>query len=148
MKSIRRLLLPVLTISLTSCGSIMGSQWWERVVGVIDYGGFQAQPPIQLPEVIRSGEPFTATVVTWGSGTCTRADGAEVAVVEGGVEITPYDREKRGDGVICTDDLRAYPRTVTVRIETTGEAVIRVKGRTLHPSDPAVYETRVTVLHD
>jgi hypothetical protein len=138
---------PLLAVTLgaAGCGSVTGLAGWERVVGVIDIGGFPAPAPLQLPPVIRAGVAFEATVITWGSGSCTRPDGYELRVMENGWEVTPYDRERVGD-VVCTDDLRSYPRTVVLRFDESGERVIRVAGRTLHPSTPTFYETRVTVV--
>jgi hypothetical protein len=53
-------------------------------------------------------------------------------------EITPYDlTDRRG---ICTAGLRAFPRTVSLRFDETGEAALRVNGRS-----GARYETRINV---
>lgn len=144
MRLARNLVLLGVALGTTACGSITGSLGWERVVGIIDIGSDAPLPTLELPETIRSGVPFTATVVTWGSGTCTRPAGAEVRHYEGGVEITPFDRWPVGEAV-CTDDLRPYPRSVEIRIDGAGEAVVRVVGRTLWPSEPTEHEVRVTV---
>lgn len=128
----------------TGCASLLEPHRWERVVGVIDIGGEISPSPIQVPDVVQKGVPFTATVVTYGSGTCTRGDGAEVQVTNLTAEITPYDLEARGE-VICTDDLVPYPRTVTLRFDTVGEAVVRVLGRPLNSDAPVQYETRISV---
>jgi hypothetical protein len=134
-----------LALAASGCGSITGAAGWQRVVGVIDIGGFPAPAPINLPAQIRAGVPFEATVVTWGSGSCTRPDGYERRLLADGLEITPFDRERVGPGVICTDDLRAYGRTVPIRLDTPGEATIRVVGHTNHPRTPTTYEVRVVV---
>lgn len=138
--------LPGLVLTILLLGGCTGSvnpDGWQRVVGVIEFGGGSAVP-IQLPAEVRRGDPFTATVVTFGSGTCTRADGADVQVNGLTATITPYDLKPTGDA-ICTDDLASHPRTVTLRFQLTGEASIRVIGRTLHPDGPAVYETTIPV---
>ncbi|CAN5701051.1 hypothetical protein BH23GEM6_BH23GEM6_18780 [soil metagenome] len=128
---------------LAGCNSVLNPIAWERVIGVTEIGGSQP-PPIQLPEVIRSGESFPATVVTYGSGSCTRADGAEVQRTPQGLDITPYDLRATGN-VNCTDDLAVRSRTVSLRLEGPGEAVIRVIGRRLVTNATTVYDTTVTV---
>jgi len=129
---------------MPGCASVLNPIVWERVIGVTEYGGAQ-QPPIQLPEVIRRGVSFSATVFTFGSGSCTRADGAEVLATGQGVDITPYDLRATGN-VNCTDDLAVHSRVVTLRLDTAGEAVIRITGRTLLTNAPSSYEIIVNVV--
>jgi hypothetical protein len=129
---------------LPACMNLLGpGTQWQRVVGVIEIGGDQP-PPLHLPAEVRAGVPFTAMVVTWGSGSCTRADGAEVVWSAAGAQITPYDREAvRG---VCTDDLRPYPREVTLRFEQPGETEVRVVGRPILTDEPVHFTVRITVL--
>jgi hypothetical protein len=61
----------------TGCASLLGPAGWERVVGVIDTRSEFSPSPIQVPDVVSQGVPFTAVVVTFGSSSCTRADGGE-----------------------------------------------------------------------
>ncbi|MDQ3555469.1 MAG: hypothetical protein M3409_01650 [Gemmatimonadota bacterium] len=129
---------------LAGCSSVLAPGGWERVVGVIDTGSAFSPAPIRLPDEVRKGVPFTATVVTYGSGSCTRADGADVKTAGLTADITPYDRERTGN-VICTGDLRPYSRTVTLRFDAAGEALIRVRGRSLRTDGPEQYETRISV---
>lgn len=95
-------------------------------------------PPITLPATVKRGVSFDATVTTYGSSSCTRADGAEVQVRGLIAEVTPYDLTNRRG--ICTADLRAFPRTVSLRFDEAGEATVRVNGRS-----GARHEARITV---
>lgn len=138
-----RLLLVALLPLVAACASLLEpGQEWRRVVGITSISPHQP-PPIRLPDTIRAGVPFTATVITWGSGSCTRPDGAEVRTSGLLVEVTPYDREATSG--VCTDDLRPYPREVSLRIDAAGEAVVRVIGRPILTTVPAVYEEQVLV---
>lgn len=123
---------------LAGCGSVI-DPGWQREVGMTGDAG--TPPPITLPASAKRGVAFDATVTTFGSGSCTRADGAEVSVRGLVAEITPYDLVNHGG--ICTADLRAFPRTVSLRFDEAGEATVRVNGRS--GSQPVRYETRITV---
>ena len=113
-----------------------------RVVGVIAVNG--PPRPLAVPDTVRVGVPFEVEVVTYGSGSCTRPDGATVRVTGSVAEVTPYDRHTVQ--YACTDDLRAYPRQVALRFEAAGAAVVRVRGRTSHRSDSTVTaEARLVV---
>lgn len=125
------------------CTPLLGPDGWERVVGIVDTES-RLSTPIALPETARAGIAFTATVTTHGSGSCTRADGADVRIDGLNADVTPYDREARRG--VCTDDLAAFPRGVTLRFDVAGEARVRVLGRPLLSGAPAVYESRLTVL--
>lgn len=122
-------------ILLTACSPLAsGPEQWERVVGIVEIGGEQA-PPVEAPEAVAAGIPFTATVVTFGSGTCTRPDGAELEITGLEAEITPYDLEYRGPwekggyAIACTDDLAPYPREISLVFDEPGDAEIVVIGR-------------------
>jgi hypothetical protein len=107
------------------CSSILGSSGWERVPGDI---GNAIGSPLQAPAEARQGVPFEITVTTYGSGSCTRPDGAETSVTGLLATVRPFDLERRGPNVACTADLRAYPRPVTLRFDEPGQATIRVIG--------------------
>jgi len=144
MSILRGLIFFCAVLLTVACTSVLNPVRWERVIGITEIGGEQP-PPIQLPMVIRSGVSFPATVVTYGSGSCTRADGAEVRIIDAGLDITPYDREARGN-VNCTDDLATHTRVVTLRLDSPGEAVIRVTGRTLVSNVPSIHQITVNVV--
>jgi len=129
--------------ALSGCTSPLGPNGEsQRRVGVIEIGGAQS-PPVQLPETVEQGVAFPITVVTFGSSSCVRADGAEVHVAGLVARVTPYDRVAVTG--VCTDDLRPYPREVILRFDQAGEAVVRVLGRTVLGA-PAQHEGRVLVV--
>jgi hypothetical protein len=109
---------------------------------LIEIGG-DMPPPAQAPDAVRVGEHFTVTVVSYGSSSCTRPDGAEVRVNGLTAVITPYDEQAIGKGRVCTDDLRPYPRDVSLSFEEAGQALIRVIGRSF--DGPAEFSTTVLV---
>lgn len=125
-------------VLLAGCSGIF-DPGWERVVGMTGDSG--TLPPLTLPASAKRGESFDVTVTTYGSSSCTRADGAETSVRGLVAEITPYDLVSRGG--ICTADLHSFPRTVTLRFAEAGEAIVRVNGHS--GSEPVRYEARITV---
>ena len=128
---------------LTACSGATGLEpGSRRVVGVIDVGS-QSLRALAAPDTVAAGAPFVVTVTTFGSSSCTRADGAEVEVRGLVAEVVPYDREATGARV-CTDDLRPFPRDVTVRFSAPGQATVRALGRGLG-GGAAVVEARVVV---
>jgi hypothetical protein len=134
----------VLGISaFAGCTSPLGPDGdWQRRIGVIEIGGAES-PPLQVPETVQQGVPFAGTVVTFGSSTCVRADGADVQVAGLTAHVTPYDLVAVTG--VCTDDLRPYPREVMLQFEQVGEAVVRVLGRTVLGA-PTQHEARVLVV--
>jgi hypothetical protein len=120
-------------------------QPWERVVGVIAVEDLPSYSPISVPDSVRLGESFVATVTTLGSGNCTRAYGADVSHHGHVLEVVPYDQERRGSG-ICTLDLVAYSRPVTLRFDVAGEARVRIIARSLWPREEGTHETIVYVV--
>lgn len=137
-------------ILLPACSPLESApERWERVVGIIEIGGEQPSP-VQVPEPVVAGIPFDATIVTYGSGTCTRPDGAEVEITGLEGEITPYDLEYRGPWerggyhIACTDDLAPYPRDISLLFDEPGDAQIVVIGRPV-PGDTLV-EFRIDIL--
>jgi hypothetical protein len=126
-----------------ACTAAMGPGE-RREPGIIDiYPDGSGSGVLQLPEEIRAGVGFQATVTTFGSSSCNRADGAGVSQSGRVAEIVPYDLQASG-GTDCTADLHAFPRTVTLRFATPGDAVVRVRGRSLYRPE-AVVEQHVTV---
>jgi hypothetical protein len=115
-------------LSLAGCANPIANGEWQRTVGVIDTGNSLPET-LQLPDTVTAGTTFTVVVETYGSSSCTRADGARVEVDGLVAEITPYDRVLL-EG-ICTDDLAPFPRAVDVRFDEAGEALVRLVGRTI-----------------
>lgn len=128
--------------ALAACGGPTAADA-PRVVGVISVA--LAPPrPLAVPDTVRAGVAFEVQVTTYGSGSCTRPDGAAVRVAGLVAEVTPYDRDPTQ--AACTEDLRAYPRPATIRFDAVGQAVVRVRGRASRHSDSTVTaEARVVV---
>lgn len=80
------------------------------------------------PDAVTRGAPFQITVSSFGSSSCTRADGYDVTSSPTAFEVRLYDQEAPS-GTACTADLRSFPRTLTVQFDQAGTAEIRVIGR-------------------
>jgi hypothetical protein len=100
----------------------------ERVIGLIPTDRFPELTVLHAPPEVRANQPFTITVTTYRSSSCTVIDGAEVQVTGVVASITPYDRQPGGD-VGCTADLAHHPRDVQVTLSSAGRATIRVIGQ-------------------
>ena len=83
---------------------------------------------IATPPTVRVGESFTLTINTFGSGSCTRADGERVERRGGATHVTPLDWEAPA-GSPCTRDLRYFPHEVTLRFDEPGDVTIVVHAR-------------------
>lgn len=102
----------------------------ERIIGLIptDHGSVSIFTVIEAPPTVQVNQLFTATVNTFGSGSCTTIDGADVQIAGLVASITPYDRVPVGD-VVCTADLAFHPRPVSLTFTTVGTATLRVIGQ-------------------
>jgi hypothetical protein len=124
------------------CASLLGPEW-DRQVGTIEIPEVPLPPPIELPDTVEQGVPFASNVVTFGSSSCIRADGAEINVSGLTVHITPYDLVAvTGD---CNADLAIHPRNVTLQFEEAGKATVRVHGLT-RLGEPTQYEAQLLVI--
>lgn len=162
----RVLVSALLALALAAgCRSLVGagddgptpSGGWHRRVGLVFlFSGVQAPDPLAAPAEAVRGKPVAITVTTHGSGSCTRPSGGEVryeSLVPGltVAVVTPYDEYLEGDNVVCTDDLRTFPRQLTLRFPTAGVAHIRLVARAagLGVTDPltlrAISEREITV---
>lgn len=135
-----------LVLAAAACGGggdpLDSLDGWKVVVGRISPSLSSVQAA-RAPATARVGVPFTVTVTTVGSGSCTRAAGARVSRVNARfVVVEPLDRERDGT---CTDDLASYPRDVRVTFEEAGDAVVRVSGRAFTPGEPATVDLPVRV---
>ncbi len=100
---------------------------WLLVRGYIDP---ELGEVLVLPDTVQVDRAFGAVVTTFGSSTCTRPNGATVTVTGHTAEIVPYDSVPAPDSqMLCTDDLRAFPRTVTLRFRASGVWTVRLLGR-------------------
>ena len=116
---------------------------WTREVGVSDPEQSSVQM-ISAPTQARVNVPFSVTVRTLGSSSCTRVESTEVTVSGLDVDITPYDEYAR-KAPACTDDLHAFEHPATVTVATAGQARIRLHARTREGAD-MTYDAAVTVV--
>ena len=138
-----RLLIAGALIGLLGCSN-PNSPTWTRDMGTIGIHQHAATPGVLIsPDTVRAGVPFTVTVTTYGSSSCTRPDESDVTTFGFLIEVIPFDqRLTRG---VCTDDLRAFPRAVTVTFPQPGRGLLRVRGRSLFGGTEVV-ERNVTVI--
>lgn len=131
-----------LGVTLAACHSA-GEPEWRREVGRVE-PALSSSPALLPPMTVRAGVPFDVTVTTVGSSSCTRPDGVSVQVMGPVAELVPYDLELSA-AAACTDDLRPFPRTVRVRFDVAGEAVVRLRARSLSADGPVTLEVPVRV---
>jgi hypothetical protein len=81
-------------------------------------------------DTVRSDEEVAVTLTTVGGG-CERAAGAEIERPNAHLAvITPVDETLRHlPNITCNDIMRYLRRTVAVRFDQPGLAVVRVRGR-------------------
>jgi hypothetical protein len=139
-----RFALLVLAASAACSSSPMETEW-RRVPGVISiYHDRETAEALVIPDTVAAGASFVARVTTFGSGSCTRENGGTVQVSGSLVEIAPFDLIAVGGSGVCTDDLRAFPRDVQLRLTVSGEALVRLRGTNI-AGDPATIERRIFV---
>lgn len=112
---------------LSAVGCDILEPGWSRRLGLV----IESQAHLSslvAPDVVTRGTPFQITVSTFGSSSCTRADGQEVVSSPAAFEVRLYDREAPSH-TACTADLRSFPRILTVQFDQAGTAEIRVIGR-------------------
>ena len=114
---------------------------WSRVVGTI-MPEMSSVQMLQVPPTVTAGVPFSITVSTMGSSTCTRAAGMEASLNGLTLDVTPYDSVPTTP-IPCTRDLRSFPRSLTHTFNSAGTAMIRVHGK--QGDRPITYEAQVTV---
>jgi hypothetical protein len=133
----------VLAVSLLllACQDPTGD--YQTVIGTIDAGATLADV-IQGPASGSVGERLEFTVSTFGNS-CISSRGAHVVVSGLQATVTPYDREYHGP-LACLDYLKAYPRTVTVVFTRSGNATVRVQGRSFYRSGLVGVDHAVTVM--
>ena len=99
---------------------------WHRAVGMIDNGGLPIEA-LGVPDTVRAGVPFVATVVTFGSS-CIHPDGVELQLGGALATITPYDSVP-SQPPPCLADFRAFPRSFGLVFNAPGAGVVRLQGR-------------------
>jgi hypothetical protein len=130
MKSTRAPLIAALAAAsflITGCEVLGPDAGWSRRLGLVHEG----TPPMTsliAPDVVTRGTPFQLTASSFGSSSCTRADGYDITSAQTSFEVRLYDLEAPSTSA-CTADFRSFPRTLTVQFDQPGTAVIRVTGR-------------------
>jgi hypothetical protein len=114
---------------------------WERAVGLVDNGGI-ALDPLIVPDTVRAGIPFTATVSTFGSTNCIRPDRSRVQGSGLQADITPFDSVWSGSPP-CLPGWQGYPRSIELTFATPGKALVRLHGRGF--TGDLVFDKPVTV---
>jgi hypothetical protein len=126
MRSIfHRTRLAFLTLA-AACSPTASGNGYVRELGFLELYGSPLE--VTVPENVRTGEPFTVTVVTRGGG-CTTAGDTEVALGGAAADVSPYDLTATGPNVACPDILRAFTHEATLRFDALGTATVRVHGR-------------------
>lgn len=116
----------------------------ERRVATISYYGDPVR--IELPTTVSRGENFTVRVTTYGGG-CIRKGNMVVELAASAAELTTYDHEvSHTMGGVCTDDLRLYEHTATMRFHNPGTARITVHG-VERPSGKMISVERMLLVH-
>ena len=115
-----------------ACGSPAESSW-ERRVGVLPVA-LSAIQAVAAPTQVEAGVPFTVTITTVGSSSCTRGDGVELERTPARLQLTPYDWVAVR-ATTCTRDVAPFPRTVELMLATPGTYALRVTGAALPGDD-------------
>ena len=100
---------------------------WSQAVGFVDNGG-TALDALTVPDSIRAGVTFTATVSTFGSTGCIRPDRSQVLASGPQADITPYDSVWSGSPP-CLPGWQGYSRSVELTFAAPGSALVRLHGR-------------------
>src|SRR5437773_594865 len=101
---------------------------WIRVVGRIDAGPSGSQAALEVPDTVRAGDVFNATVSTYGSTGCIRPDQSDIRQTQSSIDITVYDSLWVG-GPPCLPDWHQYARSLALRFDAFGSALVRLHGR-------------------
>ena len=134
-------------VAALACGSTEPRE--GRVVGAI-LPNLDHVPIIEVPDIIRAGEPFTAVINSFGSSSCTTPDGIDLKLRGSEATVTPYDLVPVDGETPCTADFAARPHPVELEFRSEGTARINARGRHVGgtvPGSSIVTVTRtVTVL--
>jgi hypothetical protein len=106
---------------------------------------------LEVPDTVRVGESFTATVRTVGRNGCWSSAGEDVSVDGLSATIVPFDSTGQREDVACTMALTSLLHEVGLSFGEAGEAVVRVEGRRVigregSESEPMSLVSTVTVV--
>ncbi len=107
----------------------------ERRPGVLLLYSTRPERPLAAPDTVQAGVDFQVTATTLGGG-CERQGETETEVRGSVATVKPYDYTDVG-AEACTDILKFFPHTATLRFATPGEALLRVQGRRVGPDTPS-----------
>ena len=97
-------------------------------LGYIEYGS--SPFVIDVPSPLLAGQPFTATITTYGGG-CVSAYSTGYASSEDTIYLTPFDVRRLPDDGACPDILLTLQHGVAIVAPTAGPWTLRVHGRAL-----------------
>jgi hypothetical protein len=138
---LRRVSVPlVIGAIMVACGILESDEpVWRVVVGQV----VGPEPAVVAPDTVTANAVFSIRVVTFGSSSCTRAAGADVLPLNAVFSIVPMDSVAPGN-VVCTQDLRSFPRVVDGSFPLPGKVVVAVSGRA-GLADTVLYDTVIVV---
>ena len=114
-----------------ACSSPTGEQTapetrWVRVVGMVDSAGV-APGPLIVPDQVQARVPFEVTIATYGGSGCIHPTPSQVQQEVSSVSITPYD--SLAIDPPCPPDWHRYARTLQLRFDAPGSAIVSLQGR-------------------
>ena len=120
--------LGVAVLGAAACGLFTEPEW---VVHVGQIAVDEAIPAtITVPSIVTARVEFEIGITTFGSSSCTRPAAMDISVVGLTATVTPLDSGPRpGRDVICTSDLRSFPRSGILTFMEPGRGTIQVVGR-------------------
>jgi hypothetical protein len=141
---ILRLLACTSLFAAAACPGITGvtGRWERQPAYVVD--GQEAR--VGVPARVNAGADFQVNISTYGGG-CHRQGDTEVSVSQGTrtVDVSPFD-EVNVEAGVCTQELKTFSHTATVRFEQPGTAVVRVHGVRLQDRAPVTVTRTVEVV--
>ena len=141
---ILRLLACTSLLATAACPGIAGltERWQRQPAYLVD----DQEARVMVPARVNAGASFQVNVTTYGGG-CERQGETEVSVSQGTrtADVTPYD-ETNVAAEVCTDILKMFSHTATIRFEQPGTAVVRVHGLRLQDKAPVTVTRTVEVV--
>jgi hypothetical protein len=141
---ILRLLACTSLLATAACPGIAGlTERWERQPAyLVD----DQEARVVVPAQVTAGAHFQVNITTYGGG-CERQGKTEVSVSQPTrtADVTPYD-ETNVAAEVCTQELKMFSHTATVRFEQPGTAVVRVHGVRLQDKAPVTVTRTVEVV--
>ncbi|HKG91201.1 MAG TPA: hypothetical protein VKA84_04895 [Gemmatimonadaceae bacterium] len=99
---------------------------------------------IVSPMTARVGVPFTLTINSYGSSSCTRLGNDQVETRGMVADITVLNWEAP-DGSPCTRDIRFLPHEIALRFTQAGDATVRVRARSPRTQELFTYDMTLRV---